>query len=220
MNKADKPTVNKWEAIAKESDEDVAVDQVDSEPESTVADVAPEEEPEATDTEALLKKLDNGDDLIVGKAHPDEMRVLEDKLTSTQAALLSVQADMSNLRKRTERDVINAHKYANEKLIQAMLPVLDSLERGLEGETPESPEAQAAVEGVRLTLELLLIELAKFGLQVIAPEEGTAFNPDRHEAISMQPDTGLPSQSVVKVVQKGYSLNDRVVRAAMVLIAA
>ncbi|MCX7116232.1 MAG: nucleotide exchange factor GrpE [Gammaproteobacteria bacterium] len=132
------------------------------------------------------------------------------------AKALSALADMDNLRKRTERDVLAARLYGQEKLIQSMLPVLDSLEQAL---VIINKETHGEVgEGVELTLKLLSSALEKHDVVEINPE-GLPFNPQEHEAMSIQPSDAVPPNTVLTVFQKGYKLNDRVIRAAKVIVS-
>lgn len=133
-------------------------------------------------------------------------------------SVLRTQAEMENLRRRVDRDVENAHKYALEKFIAELLPVVDSLERGIET-VPEEDEAQkAAREGLILTLKMLTDSLAKFNVESIDPT-GTAFDPQFHEAMAQVPQADTPPNVVINTVQKGYSLNGRLVRPAMVVVS-
>lgn len=146
------------------------------------------------------------------------------ELEQTQAEMhqykdqaIRLQAEMENLRRRTERDVASAHKYGSEKLIKDLLPVVDSLERGLALEV-SGPEVQAVHEGMEMTMKMLLETLEKNGVKQIDPE-GEPFNPEEAEAISLQPADGVDANTVLTVVQKGYSLNGRLIRPAMVVVS-
>lgn len=135
-----------------------------------------------------------------------------------QDQALRVAAEMQNVRRRAERDVENAHKYALEKFGADLLPVVDSLERGLQAAgTDES--TQAVREGVELTLRILNDVLRKHGLEVVE-SIGQPFNPSLHEAMSMVPSPDHAPNTVMAVLQKGYTLNGRLVRPAMVVVAA
>lgn len=136
----------------------------------------------------------------------------------TEKRIASLHADMSNTRKRLERDVENAHKYANKKLVEALLPVLDGMRHALDVDK-EKATAESLLEGIALTSDLLESTLVKFNLEVIDPNQGDDFNPDQHEAMSMQDQPSQKSNTIIQVVQKGYALNGRVIRAAMVIIA-
>jgi len=145
------------------------------------------------------------------------------KLTEEQETLrnqmLGAQAELQNVRRRAERDVEQAHKYGTKKLLQDLLPVMDSLIRATEGVDQNDPAVKALAEGVDLTVNMLENALTKHGVVMITPEPGEQFNPETMEAMSMVPNPELPSNSVLQVLQKGYLLNDRVVRAAMVIVS-
>ena len=121
---------------------------------------------------------------------------------------------MQNLRRRTDKDVENAHKYGLERLVQHILPVVDSLEKALEAKTKQD---DPVIEGVELTFKLLQDLMSKESIQVIDPL-GDPFDPNLHEAMSMVENRELEPNSVFAVVQKGYTLNQRLVRPAMVMV--
>jgi molecular chaperone GrpE len=130
---------------------------------------------------------------------------------------LRLQADIENLRKRRERDVANAHKFALEKFAVDLLPVRDSLEMGLAA-AADSGDAAKLKEGSELTLKMLVSAMEKYNIkEVNALNE--QFNPEYHEAMSMQEREDVPPNTVVTVVQKGYLLNDRLIRPAMVIVS-
>lgn len=139
------------------------------------------------------------------------------KLAEQQEAALRAHAELDNLRKRTLRDVENAHKFALDRFISELLPVLDSMELGIAA-ADSSGDADSLREGMDLTLRKFQDTLAKFGVSVIDPI-GEKFNPERHEAVSMQEIAGSAAGTVVTVMQKGYELNGRLVRPAMVVVA-
>jgi len=157
---------------------------------------------------------------------PDELRLmLEDarsKADEHWEQLLRTRAELENARRRAERDVESAHKYALEKFASELLPVKDSLELGLNAVSEESAAGDERVaklrEGVELTLKMLGGVFEKFGISEVNPV-GQPFDPQLHQAMSMQETTGQPPNSVVLVVQKGYLLNDRLLRPAMVMVA-
>ena len=133
--------------------------------------------------------------------------------------MMRLQAEMDNLRKRTTRDVEHAHKYALEKFVNELLPVIDSLELGISAAEDSSGDETASLrEGMELTLKKFQDVMSKFGVDPIDPQ-GEKFNPELHEAVSMQESNEYESNTVMSVVQKGYTLNDRLVRAAMVVVA-
>jgi len=130
---------------------------------------------------------------------------------------LRLQADMDNLRKRNERDLANAHKFALEKFVDALLPVKDSLEMGLLAAV-ENADVAKLVEGSELTLKMFTSAMDKFNVSEVNPLN-EKFNPEYHEAMSMQERDDVEPNTVVTVVQKGYTLNDRLIRPAMVIVS-
>lgn len=132
-------------------------------------------------------------------------------------AVLRAAAEEQNVRRRAERDVEHAHKFALEKFANDLLPVVDTLERALDAQSPEAEVDNATREGVELTLKMLLDALKKHGVEQLDPT-GEPFNPQEHEAMSMQPNPDMEPNTVMAVLQKGYSLNGRLVRPAMVIV--
>lgn len=132
--------------------------------------------------------------------------------------LVRAQAEFDNYKKRVEKDLQNAHKYALERFARELLAVIDSLELGIQASNASQPEVEKLREGMELTLRQLTAAFEKFGIQVIDPL-GDKFNPDLHQAMAAQPADDVEPNTVIKVFQKGYSLNDRLLRPAMVIIA-
>lgn len=158
------------------------------------------------------------------QAANDEMALLlEDaraKADDHWDQLLRTKADMENLRRRAERDVESAHKYALERFAAELIPVKDSLELGLAAaDTVNAADELGKLrEGMTLTHKMLHAALEKFGIKEISPL-GEKFNPGLHQAMSMQPTAEAEPNTVLKVFQKGYTLHDRVLRPAMVVVA-
>lgn len=130
---------------------------------------------------------------------------------------LRAAAEVENIRKRASRDVENARKYALETMSRELLGVKDSLEMGLAAS--DTADAESLVKGSLATLKLLTATLERFGVCEVDPE-GEPFDPEFHEAISVQPSTEAEPGSVLTVVQKGYALNGRLLRPACVIVAA
>ncbi len=128
------------------------------------------------------------------------------------------QADMENLKRRTQKDVENAHKYALEKFARELVNVVDSLELGIQAAAGDTPEVAKLREGMELTLKQLQTVLKKFNIEAVDPT-GKPFNPEHHQAMSMQPSDEHDPNTVVNVFQKGYLLNDRLIRPAMVVVS-
>ena len=134
-----------------------------------------------------------------------------------QDAMLRMQAEMDNQRKRLARELEKAHKFALDKFMNALLPVRDSLERGLEAAA--EADVGALKEGKALTLKLLTKVMQDFGLEIIDPL-GEPFDPEWHEAVSMQAAGDAEANTVTTVIQKGFKLNERLIRPAMVIVAS
>lgn len=134
---------------------------------------------------------------------------------------LRAQAEIQNIRRRAEQDVEKAHKFALEKFSKELLTVVDNLERGLAAldNAVTDEKTQALVDGVEMTHKEFISTLAKFGVEAVGAV-GEAFNPELHQAISMQPAEGIDTNHISTVLQKGYTLQGRVLRPAMVIVAA
>jgi len=132
--------------------------------------------------------------------------------------LLRARAELDNIRRRAERDVENAHKYAVEKFVQELLPVIDSLEMGLLAANAENADIEKLKEGTELTIKLFTDCVQKFGVAVTNPV-GEVFNPEFHQAMSMQESAEHKPDTVLAVMQKGYLLHGRLARPAMVVVS-
>lgn len=159
------------------------------------------------------------------EAELDPLDDLNGKLEEAMAQLegyrdqaLRAEAEMQNVRRRAERDVANAHKFGLEKFLGKLVPVVDSLEKAIEAAEQAEKADDPIVEGVRLCLKMLLDLLEKENVTVLDPV-GEPFDPQFHEAMSMIENPDVEPNSVVLVIQKGYVLNERLVRPAMVMVA-
>ncbi len=150
------------------------------------------------------------------------IELLTEQLASAKEDQLRTLAEMQNLRRRSERDVENAHKFGLEKLINGLLPMLDNFDRAIsavpEDAATENEAVKALLEGVELTRKSAVDVLARFSVEVLEPF-GEPFDPQFHEAMTMVPSTTAEPNSVVDVLQKGYTLNGRLLRATMVVVA-
>ncbi len=132
--------------------------------------------------------------------------------------MMRLRAEIENNRKRAERDIESAHKYALKNFIENLLPVMDSMEMGQTAAAADNATLESIREGSALTMNMLVQVLEKYGLEQIDPV-GEKFDPERHQAISMVEAENAESNTVVEVMQKGFLLNDRLVRPAMVVVA-
>ncbi len=185
-----------------------------------------ESTPQSPEPEAAPEKTEQAQvtpDETTGDPQP-ELQQLRDKLAESEAKAvdnweryLRATAEQDNIRKRAEREVDAARRFALEKFAQDLLAVWDSLELGLKAAQEAGAEG-AQVEGIELTLRMLSETMGRHGVKAIDPK-GETFNPEKHEAMSAVPTDEAPPNTVIDVMQKGYSLNDRVLRPAMVVVA-
>ncbi len=153
------------------------------------------------------------------EAGPEQqIEALQKQLAEAKDQALRTAAEAQNVRRRAEIDADNARKFAIERFAKDLLPVVDNLERALESVDATDESMKAILEGVELTYRSFSDMLERHHLKVINPE-GEPFDPQLHEAISMVEAPGAESNSVINVVQKGYTLNERLLRAAMVVVS-
>ena len=199
-----KPTEDGEETL---KSDDQSMSKLDQEGTDENSDEQEESELEAatvsSDLEQLKESL-SAAELAAEKARDDQLRV---------------QAEMQNLRRRTEQDVERAHKYGIEKFSTELLVVADNLERALSSASESKDEsAKAILDGVSLTLKSLNDCFAKFSIETVDPL-GEPFDPQLHQAIATQESPDSEPNSVIEVIQKGYTLNGRVIRPAMVMVS-
>ena len=147
-----------------------------------------------------------------------ETEELQEQVSKANDQVLRVQAEMQNVRRRVERDVENAHKYALDKFTAELLPVVDNLERALSTIDAADDAQKAVATGLELTLKSFFDVLGRFKIEVVDPA-GQPFDADLHQAVSMLPNPDLEPNTVMDVFQKGYTLNGRLVRPAMVVVS-
>ncbi|MEE8727480.1 MAG: nucleotide exchange factor GrpE [Rahnella inusitata] len=133
-------------------------------------------------------------------------------------SLLRAKAEVENVRRRTELDIEKAHKFALEKFSGELLPVIDNLERAIDLADKSNPELTGLIEGVELTLKSMLDAVRKFGMEVVG-DIHVPFNPELHQAMTMMESEELEPNHVIMVMQKGYTLNGRLLRPAMVAVS-
>jgi len=165
-------------------------------------------------------------DVPEGEQPVDEMSRLQEQLEAAETAagmardeILRVQAEMQNLRRRTEQDIEKAHKFGQEKFSIELLAVMDNLERSAAAaEASEDEAVQAIKEGVELTLKGFMDCFQRFNIEALDPL-GEPFDPQLHQAMSIQESPDAEPNSVIAVMQKGYTLHGRVIRPAMVMVS-
>lgn len=143
---------------------------------------------------------------------------LEEQVAVARDAALRAQADAQNVKRRAEQDVEKARKFALEQFSRELLPVVDNLERALESAAGDNEAIKPIAEGVELTLKSFLDALRKFNIEAVDPQ-GEPFDPNLHQAMSMVENSEVEPNSVIAVMQKGYTLNGRLLRPAMVMVS-
>jgi molecular chaperone GrpE len=143
---------------------------------------------------------------------------LEEASQRERDMILRARAEVDNIRRRTEQDIEKAHKFALEKFSAELLPVIDNLERALALANKEDPSMAPMLEGIELTLKSLLDAVRKFGIEVVG-DKNIPFNPEIHQAMTIIDSAEHQSNHVIDVMQKGYTLNGRLLRPAMVIVS-
>ena len=188
------------------------------------------EQPKAGDKEEsvtpeLMEVEELSEDLEANGSANNEEESIERQLERTQETvkdywdqIMRLKAEMENNRKRAIRDIENAHKFALKNFTEALLPVIDSMDMGQQAAAAENASLKSIIEGTNMTETMFAQVLEKHGLKRLNPV-GEKFDPEQHQAISMIEDKNVKSDHVISVMQKGFSLNDRLVRPAMVIVA-
>ena len=132
--------------------------------------------------------------------------------------MMRAKAEVENVRRRAERDVVNARKFALEKFLGELLPVIDSLGHALQCEFGDNAFAKSIHEGVEMTANMLNQTMERYGVKAVDPM-GQPFDPNQHQAIGMEPAGDQAPNTVIRVMQKGFVLNERVIRPAMVVVS-
>ncbi len=194
--------------------------------ESKTVDSKTQQEDQSEPNDNAQQVQDNGeDDAQAGmdwKAYADE---LEKKLTeaeqtiqSQKDSVLRAKADSDNVQRRAQAEIDKARKFALEKFAGELLSVVDNLERAIAAADEQNEVIKPFLEGVEMTQKSLLTTLEKFAIKAIDPQ-GEVFNPEQHQAMSMQENDEVPANTVMAVMQKGYMINDRLLRPAMVMVS-
>lgn len=176
---------------------------------------------EAVEVEAVEGEfVESEEELYSARIAELEAALLASEAQANEAKdmALRARAEGENVRRRSEQEIDKARKYALNKFVEELLPVIDNLERALEMADKTDESSKAMMEGVELTLKTMTDTVAKFGLTQINPQ-GEAFNPEFHQAMAIQESTEFAPNTVMMVMQKGYELNGRVIRPAMVMVS-
>lgn len=169
-----------------------------------------------------LKEVSPNTNPTANTNEEEKLKNLEEELNNIKAQekdnMLRIKADMENIRKRTKKDIEKAHKLALERFTTELLPVLDNLERSLDTIDKANQELKATIEGIELTLKTLLDITQRFGINVI-DEANVSFNPNIHQAMCILETTESMPNIVITILQKGYTLNGKLIRPAMVTVS-
>ncbi|CAM1017241.1 TPA: nucleotide exchange factor GrpE [Proteus mirabilis] len=177
------------------------------------------ESQEQVKSEDAQAEFDAQAELVQAIARVDELeKQLQQSQKTEREAMIRAQAEIENIRRRTQQDVEKAHKFALEKFSNELLPVLDNLERALSAADHENEQMKPMIEGLELTLKSFLDAVRKFGIEVVE-EKNVAFNPEVHQAMTLIDSPEHEANHVVDVMQKGYTLNGRLLRPAMVVVS-
>jgi len=147
-----------------------------------------------------------------------ELETAKQTIADQKDSVVRAAADVDNIRRRAAQDVEKAHKFALEKFANELLPVIDNLERAIEFSDKENEALKPLLEGIDMTVKSFNDAVAKFGVEIVNPQ-GEQFNPEFHQAMSIQPSNDVSPNTVLAVMQKGYTLNGRLLRPAMVMVS-
>lgn len=200
---------NNQDASEAQSDSDL-IDEV-------LEQVAEETVNESDDVEVETEEQEDAGEISV-EVLQNQLKQAEKKATENWDKAVRTLAEMENLKRRTQKDLENAHKYGLEKFVKELLSVIDSLELGIQASTSDAPEVVSLREGSELTIKQFESVFAKFNVEAIDPL-GQPFNPEMHQAMTMQPSADVDANTVLNVFQKGYVLNGRLIRPAMVVVS-
>jgi len=186
-------------------------------PENTTEQIAPE----VLETDGDAAEAQEQESEAIAEGEPDpavKIAELEQALVEARESVLRAQADAINAQRRAEKEVEKARKFALEGFSKEVLVVADNLERALSLVNPEDEAIKSIVEGIELTLKSFGDVLAKFNIEAVDPH-GEPFDPQLHQAMSMVPNPEVDPNTVIAVMQKGYTLNGRLIRPAMVMVS-
>ncbi len=184
-----------------------------------------EQDPKQTETEQQVEPGEPRADAMAEPAAPEQELSLEEviaqlheEVTAAKDAALRAQADAQNVKRRAEQDVEKARKFALERFCSELLPVADNLERALEAAAGNEEVVKPIAEGIELTLKSFQGAMKKFNIESVDPQ-GEPFDPQLHQAMTMVENNEVEPNTVIAVMQKGYTLNGRLVRPAMVMVS-
>ncbi len=190
-----------------------------NEPQDTQAEEQVEAAPETQEQQAETAEVVDERDQKIAELSA-KLAASEAKVTEQQDSVVRAKAEVENIRRRAAQDVEKAHKFALEKFAGELLPIVDNLQRALEAADKSNEALVPMIEGIELTQKSFDNTLGKFGIEVVAPAQGDALNPDLHQAMSMLPNPDVAPNAIIDCLQKGYTINGRLLRPAMVIVSA
>ena len=202
--------------MSRETENDQQNDQQDVQTEETVVNAAEAGNEQASSEEVSNEEIEQE---LLEEEQVSETEQLQQQVADANDNVLRIQAEMQNMRRRAERDVENAHKFALDKFSADLLPVVDNLERALAAINTDDESQKAIAEGIELTLKSFLDVLVRFKIEAVDPS-GQPFDANLHQAVSMVPNPDMEPNTVMDVFQKGYTLNGRLIRPAMVVVSS
>ena len=202
--------------MSRETENDQQKDQDAVQPEDAVVNETEAGSEEPSNGKASNEEIEQE---LLEEEQVSETDQLQQQVADANDNVLRIQAEMQNMRRRAERDVENAHKFALDKFSADLLPVVDNLERALTAIDAEDESQKAIAEGIQLTLKSFLDVLVRFKIEAVDPA-GEPFDANLHQAVSMVPNPDMEPNTVMDVFQKGYTLNGRLIRPAMVVVSS
>ncbi|PAJ74376.1 nucleotide exchange factor GrpE [Pseudoalteromonas sp. NBT06-2] len=191
------PEVENIEAV-------VELDQVETTEQEASSELSPEAE-----IAVLYAELEEAKQTIANQ---------NENLANQKDSVVRAAAEVDNARRRAALDIEKAHKFALEKFVNELLPVVDNLDRAIEFADKENEALKPLIEGIDMTSKSFVDAVKKFGVEVVDPQ-GETFNPEFHQAMSLQPSADVAPNTVIAVMQKGYTLSGRLLRPAMVMVS-
>ncbi|MDA8622112.1 nucleotide exchange factor GrpE [Psychrosphaera sp.] len=171
------------------------------------------EEVNAENVDASIETVDDQ----IAKLQAD-LAAANAQIDAQKESVVRAAADVENIRRRAAQDVEKARKFALEKFVNELLPVIDNMERAIEFSDKENETLKPVLEGVELTQKSFVDAVSKFGVEIVDPQ-GQKFNAEFHQAMAMQPSADVEPNTVIAVMQKGFTLNGRLLRPAMVMVS-
>ncbi|SIS44782.1 nucleotide exchange factor GrpE [Neptunomonas antarctica] len=214
---ANDQTTQNEQVLPADVDETILEGELVGTEDETASDDAGKVAPESAENEDVASDTGEKSESTVN-ALGKQLAAAQEEIVTLKEQTLRVAADMQNNRRRADKDVENARKFALEKFVNEMLPIIDSLERTLDACNVEDEATKVLRDGVEMTHSMFVAGLAKFNVEQLNPQ-GEVFDPVYHQAMSLVDAPDAKPNTVIAVMQKGYNLNGRLIRPAMVMVS-